>query len=257
MLMDLWTRLEPYRGRRHSELGLLIDSLPDREAIIVALERGNGRDAATAMRRHVDRGYGRMLEVLRRTTAITGAGTTRSGRPSGPSLPSPPAGSLVAILSELPDTRRRQGRMFPIGPVLALAVLAMLCGESGITGIARWGQQCHPAIREALGITTPAGPSIPTMHRVLSHIEPVRLLDAVQAWLHANDIPVDVPRGEAPGFAAIVRIGERLRQDHEAGRSERWALIPALALCGRAQAESSQTRLAITELRQAMRNRTR
>jgi hypothetical protein len=257
MLMDLWTRLEPYRGRRHSELGLLIDSLPDREAIISALEHGNGRDAATAMRRHVNRGHTRMVEVLRRSSATTGASGRTSRRSSGIPVPPPPPGSLVAAMSDLPDSRRRQGRMFPLGPVLALAVLAMLSGESSATGIARWGQQCHPAIREALGLTTPGGPSIPTMHRVLSHIEPAHLLEAVRIWLRTNGLADDPLEPDDAGFAAIGRIGERLQRDADSGTSEAWLQIPVIAICGRAQAETSQMRLAITELRSIMHNRAR
>jgi hypothetical protein len=256
MLMDLWTRLEPYRGRRHSELGLLIDSLPDREAIIAALERGNGRDAAAAMRRHVDRGYARMLEVLRRTTASASAGAGHHDRAPVAAAVSPPEGSLVAAMHALPDARRRQGRMFPIGPILALAVLAMFCGESSVTGIARWGQNSHPAIREALGLTSAGGPSVPTMHRVLGQIDAADLAARVEAWLQSHGWANQCTNIDTSEFASIGMMGECLRNQADSGEADLWPRLPELAIAGHLTPKSSQMRLAITELRLALRSRT-
>ena len=255
MLMDLWTRLEPYRGRRHSEFGLLVDSLPDRESIIAALEHGDGRRAALAMRRHVDRGHKRMIEVLQRNTATAGtSGVERARKPVVAVMPAP-AGSLVAAMQVLPDARRPQGRMFPMAPALALAVLAMLCGETRASGIARWGQMCHPAIRETLGLTTPEGPSGPTMHRLLGQVDTGQLVDCVQEWLLSHQLETGDTGGYLPGFAAIGQTGAMIRRELETGSSERWQRLPALALAGFAAPQSSQVRLAIAELRLALRGR--
>jgi DNA-binding GntR family transcriptional regulator len=256
MLMDLWTRLEPYRGRRHSELGLLLESLADRAAIIDALDRRDGPEAATAMRHHVDRGYGRMLEVLRRNAVSTSILGDRPGRLRSKDSPAPMMpGSLVAMLSSLPDERRRQGRLFPIAPVLALAVLAMFCGESSVTGIARWGQQCHPAIREALGLTTTGGPSVPTMHRVLRQIDPAGLAAHVSTWLQGHGAAGRYLDETADGIATIGKMGTCLRREADAGGSKVWQQLPELAIAGNLTPESSQMRLAIAELRMAMHDR--
>jgi hypothetical protein len=52
--------------------------------------------------------------------------------------------TLLSLFSELPDPRRRQGKMYPLAPILLFTVLAMLAG-------ARSYRQVHAFIRTHLG----------------------------------------------------------------------------------------------------------
>ena len=48
-----------------------------------------------------------------------------------------PGGSLRAALESLPDVRRGQGKVHPLGGMLALAVCAMFCGCRSLYAISQ------------------------------------------------------------------------------------------------------------------------
>jgi predicted transposase YbfD/YdcC len=48
--------------------------------------------------------------------------------------------SLFALLSQLPDPRKRRGRRYSLAAVLAVLILAKLAGETSLSGIAQWGR---------------------------------------------------------------------------------------------------------------------
>ncbi len=64
LLTDLWDRLEPYRGRRYSTLGLATTNHDEHGAIIAALAARDAEATAAAMRDHVGRGNDRLREAL-------------------------------------------------------------------------------------------------------------------------------------------------------------------------------------------------
>src|SRR5581483_12249790 len=99
-----------------------------------------------------------------------------------------PAGSLRAALEQLPDVRRDQGKVHPLGGVLALAVCAMLCGARSLYAVARWGRACDPAIRAALGLRRERGPSVATVHRVFRDLDHAAFERVVGQWFAAQGL---------------------------------------------------------------------
>lgn len=74
---------------------------------------------------------------------------------------------LAEVLQDLPDPRRRQGRRYRLGALLALCTLAVLGGASTLVSIARFAAGTPPEVRARLGLGTtvpractgsPAGP---------------------------------------------------------------------------------------------------
>lgn len=47
--------------------------------------------------------------------------------------------SLYDVFSEIPDPRRRRGRLYALAPVLTLIATAMLCGARSLAAMAEWG----------------------------------------------------------------------------------------------------------------------
>jgi len=47
-------------------------------------------------------------------------------------------GELATRLDKLPDTRDRRGKIYPLGMILTLVLLAKLCGEDKPSGMAEW-----------------------------------------------------------------------------------------------------------------------
>ena len=116
-----------------------------------------------------------------------------------------PEGSLRAALESLPDIRRGQGLVHPLGGILALAVCAVLCGARSQYAVSQWGQDCGPKIRAALGLKRERGPSGATVHRVFRRLDHAAFERVLGEWFAAQGLQA----GEA-----IAIDGKTLRGIH-------------------------------------------
>ncbi len=117
----------------------------------------------------------------------------------------PALASLPTVLASVPDPRRAQGRRYALGPVLTLAVCAMLCGARSLYAIAQWGRDQDPALWAALGITRPRTPCVATLHLLFKRLDRAALEAALGQWFAAQ--------GVAPG-EGIALDGKALRGIH-------------------------------------------
>lgn len=76
--------------------------------------------------------------------------------------------SLFAALSKLWDRRDARGLRYALVTVLVFIVLAKLCGEDHLRGIAQWVALRKEALAEALGLAKPQAPHASTYSRVLN-----------------------------------------------------------------------------------------
>lgn len=60
--------------------------------------------------------------------------------------------TLVDALTLVPDPRRRQGCRYPFTGLLAVAVVAVLCGARSLAGISRWARGSNAPLLGALGL---------------------------------------------------------------------------------------------------------
>src|SRR5260370_42615241 len=116
-----------------------------------------------------------------------------------------PEGSLRAALESLPDVRRGQGLVHPLGGVLALAVCALLCGARSQYAVSQWGQDCGPEIRVALGLKRERGPSGSTVHRLFRHLDHAAFERVLGEWFAAQGLQAE---------EAIAIDGKTLRGIH-------------------------------------------
>jgi hypothetical protein len=167
-----------------------------------------------------------------------------------------PDGSLRAALETLPDVRRGQGKVHPLGGMLALAVCAVLCGCRSLYAISQWGRECDPAIRVLLGLRAERGPSVATLHRAFRRLDHAAFEQVLGDWFAAQGLQPDEAlaidgktlRGihgeEIPGvhlvaaYAHQTRIvlaeAETVGKGHElAGVRALLAALPARLLAGR------------------------
>lgn len=166
-----------------------------------------------------------------------------------------PEGSLRAALEQLPDVRRGQGLVHPLGGVLALAVCAVLCGARSQYAVSQWGQDCGSEIRAALGLKRERGPSVATVHRVFRDLNHAAFEYMLGEWFAAQGletgeaIAIDgkTLRGihgeEVPGVHLVAAFAHQTRtvlaqaathgKGHElAGVEVVLAALPARLLCG-------------------------
>lgn len=76
--------------------------------------------------------------------------------------------SLFAALAQLQDRRDARGLRYALVTVLVFIVLAKLCGEDHLRGIAQWVELRKDALAEALGLAKPQAPHATTYSRVLN-----------------------------------------------------------------------------------------
>ncbi len=78
---------------------------------------------------------------------------------------------LVEVLAEVPDVRKSQGRRYELGPVLALACAAMLCGYTGYVAMADWGKNYGQELAQALGFKNGKTPAVGTLFNIFSLLD--------------------------------------------------------------------------------------
>jgi len=115
------------------------------------------------------------------------------------------AGSLWRALNTVEDPRSRQGRQYPLGAMLATAVLALCCGESTVSGIFRFCQDLTSPQRRTLGfrpnrqarrVVPPPGEGC--WRKVLGAVDPDELAKALNQWMQAQHA-----NGELPALLSI------------------------------------------------------
>ena len=167
-----------------------------------------------------------------------------------------PAGSLRAALETLPDVRRGQGKVHPLGGMLALAICALLCGCRSLYAISQWGCECAPEIRVALGLRAERGPSVATLHRAFRCLDHAAFEWVLGRWFAAQGLAPEEAlaidgktlRGihgeEIPGVHLVAAYAHQMRvvlaqaetrgKGHElAGVQAVLAALPARLLAGR------------------------
>lgn len=117
----------------------------------------------------------------------------------------PQAESLLEAMMRVADPRKRRGRRYELGKVLALAVCAMACGARSLYAIAQWGREHCALVCAALQIEREATPCVATFHRVFRELDAPAFEAVLGEWLRA--------RGLQPGEGLAVD-GKTLRGIH-------------------------------------------
>jgi hypothetical protein len=92
------------------------------------------------------------------------------------------AETLARALDEVPDPRKPKGKRYRIGPILCLAICAMLCGSRSLYAIAQWGKDHGPEIARALGFRNGQSPDVSTLHRIFTRMDVDRFEAILGKW---------------------------------------------------------------------------
>lgn len=98
-------------------------------------------------------------------------------------LPLDGKGGLVEILRGMTDPRSRRGIRHPIENVLAMAVMATLCGARSYEAVAEWARELPLEVLKRMKCWCWKAPSEATFRRVLQTIDPDEADRKVCAWL--------------------------------------------------------------------------
>ena len=91
--------------------------------------------------------------------------------------------SLYAVLADIPDPRRAQGRRHPLGVMLSLACVALLSGRQTVLGIAEWAADYGESYLEWFQRGWRCPPSQATWYRVLRAVDWQELEARVHKWV--------------------------------------------------------------------------
>ena len=92
------------------------------------------------------------------------------------------AGSLLSLLTAIPDPRGRQGRRHPLAAMLAAIVCAILTGARGYRAIAEWVRHQDSSVWHWLGFQR-RPPCANTFRNLLLALPPGVLEEALRVWV--------------------------------------------------------------------------
>lgn len=98
-------------------------------------------------------------------------------------MTSAPGGSLLAVLSQLPDPRGRKGRRHSLSAMLTAVVCGLLCGNRGYTQLVEWLHDLPVAVWHWMGYTR-RPPKLDCFRDLLMKLDPATLETALAAWIH-------------------------------------------------------------------------
>lgn len=103
--------------------------------------------------------------------------------------------ALVGQLQTVPDQRKRRGVRYPLAVLLAVAVLAKLCGASQVHAIADWAHERATELAQVFDLTRARMPHPTTWSRVLGFGVAAAAIDAAVApLLQPTPAPEVAPR---------------------------------------------------------------
>lgn len=88
--------------------------------------------------------------------------------------------SVLSLFSHLPDPRVARTRRYPLGDLLLITLLGLMCGADNYVAIVFWAKSRQQWLHEALGIASV--PSHDTLGRVLAKLDSVALADRLATW---------------------------------------------------------------------------
>lgn len=112
------------------------------------------------------------------------------------------AASLIELLGELKDPRDPRGLQYPLVPVLALCLVAILAGHTGFAAIAQFGRLRQQRLGHALGFKNGKMPCANTLSLLLRDLDADHLDRIIGAWLTSR---------HAGGWDHVALDGKTLR----------------------------------------------
>jgi predicted transposase YbfD/YdcC len=131
-----------------------------------------------------------------------------------PGTPGTPHPGLLEVLAAVPDPRDPRGLRYPMGLLLAIAILATAAGMRGFAGYATWAATAPADLLADLGLVKSYRPSDKTFRRVLGLIDPADLDRRLGGYFTA----VALAATDSP-LVAVAIDGKTLRLARRMGAS--------------------------------------
>jgi predicted transposase YbfD/YdcC len=123
----------------------------------------------------------------------------------------PGVASLVEVLAQIPDPRDARGCRYPLGVLLSVLVVAVMCRARSWAAVARWVKTASPDTLTLLGLIDARTPAATTFGRACDRLDTDALDDAIGRWLAGLEDAPDAPVDPAAPIAGIAVDGKTLR----------------------------------------------
>jgi hypothetical protein len=137
---------------------------------------------------------------------IVAAGAPLTGLPPRAGAAMVPFAGLLTALEGIPDPRRRQGRRYPLAPLLLFSVLAVLAGAASYRGILIFIGVHRERLNATFGTRLRRAPAVNTLRDLLHALDPAEIEAAFRR--HAEHLGNATT---APGRRVIALDGKTLR----------------------------------------------
>ena len=121
-----------------------------------------------------------------------------------------PFAGLLAALEGIPDPRRRQGRRYPLAPLLLFSVLAVLAGATSYRGILTFVGVHRERLNATFGTRLRRAPAVNTLRTLFLALDPAELEAAFRE--HARGLHERAP---ASGPRVVALDGKTLRRSFD------------------------------------------
>jgi hypothetical protein len=124
-----------------------------------------------------------------------------------------PKSSLLWHLNQVPDARRREGRIYPLGNLLGMLVLAALNGQSNLRQMWLWASKRWRGISHPLGFSGQAkAPAYGTLWYALKQMDVAAMEQETEEW------SIALNQEEAEGWSLDGKVlrGSRREDPKEA-----------------------------------------
>ncbi len=94
-----------------------------------------------------------------------------------------PQESLLGQLEQVPDPRRREGRVYPLASILEMLILGAMNGQRSLRGMWMWNVENWELLSHPLGFRgNPRAPVHGTVWYIMSRLEVDRLDQELRKW---------------------------------------------------------------------------
>ena len=124
-----------------------------------------------------------------------------------------PLPSLWDYLLQVADFRKNQGKRYQLASILALGIMATLCGYKSYAAMAEWGKNYGAELAKKLGMKNGKTPSVGTFFTIFSQIDKDSLEEKVGLW--CSDTIKQLKKDETEEVLSID--GKALRSSQRQG----------------------------------------
>lgn len=130
---------------------------------------------------------------------------------------------FLNLLSQIPDSRRAQGRKWQLGPVLLATILAVLSGATSYRKVHRFIETHRKPLNRAFGFGWKAAPAYSAIRTILRGLDGADVERVFRS--HAAGLSANITLGDVNASPVVALDGKTLRHSFDAFNDQKAAHV--------------------------------